>query len=204
MKKLATGRHSVSIKANEQFIYKQLNNSKISHLQYERDMCNLYYEKCHNKKAVANIVMMENQFCIRMPYIEGIKPSFEEMQQTIINLAEKGFYMADANSSNFIKLASGEVRPIDFGEMLYEDIQIKMQDTPIATKAIPREIRQHMLFDYNKAKHIIPKEVQMDYSCAFSYIEIQAKVQQAKKITPKPFSTETDQQNTKIETPTLD
>ncbi|TNF67502.1 MAG: hypothetical protein EP298_06860 [Gammaproteobacteria bacterium] len=165
-------------------------------LEYECSMCSLYYKELYNQHNMAEIITINSQPFIKKPDIKGSEPSHQEVQQAIITLAKNGFYMANACSRNFIKLTSGDLIPTDFSEILHEKTN---------AKEIPAPIREKMLIDHKSIRGSLPKEVQMEYICAFTHIDIQAKTQRIKQRVPHLFNVndEANQQADETEALTL-
>ncbi|MCS2161574.1 hypothetical protein MUU47_10675 [Scandinavium sp. H11S7] len=94
---------------------------------------------------------------IRMPFIEGTIPNKLETMMGVKNLYHKDFMIGDPKPANFIKKATGEVAPIDFGLVFLKG---NIRD-------IHMEVKREIVKDYIKGGHsFIPQEIKKEYTTA--------------------------------------
>lgn len=103
------GNHSLIYKYNNFVIKNQIiaDNALAKH---QVAMCNKY-SKAHGREQEAICTGK----MILMPYIKGERDvTTQEAKQAIKEMLDKGFYMADAQPSNFVKTPEGDIVPVDF------------------------------------------------------------------------------------------
>lgn len=132
-------------------ILKKTKNLTPNEISHETNMCNEYNIKKGSFQNVATIV--DN--CIKMPFIKGKIPDFQDTQIGVGILFEKGFFMGDAAPSNFLKTPEGSVEPIDFGLVFKRD----------ELECIDNEVKKNIVADYIKGGFIyIPNEIKNEYN----------------------------------------
>ncbi|EOS96719.1 hypothetical protein LU631_16145 [Erwinia tracheiphila] len=92
-------------------VLKKTKNLTPNEIFHEANMCDEYNITKRSFQNAATIV--DN--CIKMPFVNGETPSFQDTLTGVNHLFKKGFFMGDAKPSNFLKTPEGSAGPIDFG-----------------------------------------------------------------------------------------
>lgn len=152
---------------------KKLTPNEIFH---EANMCNEYNITKGSFQNAATIV--DN--CIKMPFVNGKTPNFQDTLTGVNHLLKKGFFMGDAKPSNFLKTPEGSVEPIDFGLVFKHD----------TLESIDDEVKKNIISDYIKGGfRYIPNEIKKDYhSCIEKLDDILGKDSPTRKINIKMLS----------------
>lgn len=134
------------------FVIKEttMSNGMIAH---EANMCNEYNLKSGGTGNIATVTGNH----IRMPFLSGKEPSEENVIDGVKALYDKGFMIADACPSNFLRCQSGEIVPIDFGLVFKRD----------ELDSIDSQVKIEIVRDYIKGGcEYIPSELKTEYiSC---------------------------------------
>lgn len=134
-------------------ILKKTKNLTPNEIFHEANMCNEYNITKGSFHNAATIV----DKCIKMPFVNGKTPNFQDTLTGVNCLLKKGFFMGDAKPSNFLKTPEGSVEPIDFGLVFKHD----------TLESIDDEVKKNIISDYIKGGFkYIPNEIKKDYhSC---------------------------------------
>ncbi|MDN0087438.1 hypothetical protein QVN42_08525 [Yersinia nurmii] len=174
-KLLGKGSRGAVYKDGESVI-KKTKNLTLNELFHEGNMCNEYNIKKGSFQNAATIVGN----CIEMPFINGNTPNFQDTLIGVNYLFENGFFMGDANPSNFLKTPEGSVEPIDFGLVFKRD----------ELECIDDEVKKNIISDYIKGGfRYIPSEIKKEYnSCIVKLDDILGKDSPTRKINIKALS----------------
>ncbi|MGP3591881.1 hypothetical protein [Vagococcus sp. WN89Y] len=116
---------------HEDFVIKKQKNINEISAQHEVAMCNKY-NHAHGREAEA----LYKRNLIQMPYIENKGAlTTHDIQKAVVKMAEKGFFMADARPSNFVKTTKGEVVPVDF-RLVYTNRDLNNLDAKIQKEIV--------------------------------------------------------------------
>lgn len=157
-------------------ILKKMKKLTPNEIFHEANMCNEYNITKGSFQNAATIV--DN--CIKMPFINGKTPNFQDTLTGVNYLFKKGFFMGDAKPSNFLKTPEGSVEPIDFGLVFKHG----------TLESIDDEVKKNIIYDYIKGGfRYIPNEIKKDYhSCIEKLDDILGKDSPARKINIKMLS----------------
>lgn len=157
-------------------ILKKTKNLTPSEVFHEANMCNEYNIAKGSFRTPATIV----DDGIKMPFVNGHPPSFQDTLTGVNHLFKKGFFMGDAKPSNFLKTPEGIVEPIDFGLVFKHDTLESVDD----------EVKKNIISDYIKGGfRYIPNEIKKEYhSCILKLDDILGKNSPTRKINIKIIS----------------
>jgi len=151
------GSHAFIYKQDEFVIKKQKNIDEVS-AKHEVAMCNKYSRaQGHEAEALykRNVIMK--------PYIEGkgeLTP--DDVQKAVKKMFDKGFYMADAKPSNFVKTAKGEVVPVDF-RLVFTNKDLDNLDTKILKELVTAYV--------NSGYRCVPQQLKVAYRTQIARID---------------------------------
>lgn len=146
-------------KDGSDFIIKKLLTTSNEEIAHEANMCNAYNLMRGETTNVATIT----GGCIRMPFLSGGKPSFQDVFDGVEILYQMGFMIADARPSNFLKREGGEVIPIDFGLIFKRD----------ELDNINSSIKKEIVHDYVKGGYeYIPSNLIEEYTSCIKKLDI--------------------------------
>lgn len=157
-------------------VLKKTKNLTPNEIFHEANMCNEYNIAKGSFQNAATIV--DNG--IKMPFVNGQVPSFQDTLTGVDHLFKKGFFMGDAKSSNFLKTPEGSVEPIDFGLVFKHD----------TLESIDDEVKKNIISDYIKGGfRYIPNDIKKEYhSCIVKLDNILGKDSPTRKINVKMLS----------------